>query len=531
MTPPDSDVVVIGAGAGGGIAAALLAEAGLRVLLVERGAWRDHPRAGQRDHLRNHRMPIHGHNTGPPLALHPRVLADGAEQAVLSPIARGHHNNAVCVGGGTAVYGGLAWRFAADDFRMAARYGVPTGSSLVDWPLSAAEMAPFYARAEDEIGVAGEPGPHGAPVYPMPPVPPQPATGRLRAGAARLGLPIFAPPLLVNTIPRAGRAACIGCGSCVGFPCPSDGKNGTQNTMVPRALRTGRCTLLTETTASRIAPDARGVALVDNLTGARRVATARAVVLAAGAIESARLLLISGLGNGHDQVGRHLQGHAYPTAFGLFDDPVAPIRGPGVSIATRAFSHGNPGIIGGGVLADDFVMLPIAFWRTARPPEVPGWGQPAKDFMRQAYCRTIMVRGPVHEIPSPECRVTLDPAVTDRWGLPVARLSGTMHAETLRSGAFLFGRAAEWLGAAGARRVWGAPPGPRLSAGQHQAGTCRMSDDPALGVTDRWGRVWGHDNLFVSDASLHPTNGGANPVLTVMALAFRNAAEMARRLG
>jgi choline dehydrogenase-like flavoprotein len=150
--------------------------------------------------------------------------------------------------------------------------------------------------------------------------------------------------------------------------------------------------------------------------------------------------------------------------------------------------------------------------------------------MRHGYRHITAVKGPVHEIPNPESRVQLDPRVRDGFGLAVARLSGVAHEETVRTTRFMNGKAADWLRAAGARRTWSHDPVARLSAGQHQAGTCRMGTDPETSVTDKWGRVWGHDNLFVSDGSLHPTNGGFNPVLTIMALAFRNAANIAREL-
>eukprot|EP00873_Tetraselmis_striata_P030077 jgi/Tetstr1/450341/TSEL_037377.t1 len=153
-----------------------------------------------------------------------------------------------------------------------------------------------------------------------------------------------------------------------------------------------------------------------------------------------------------------------------------------------------------------------------------GDGQTAPhDFMRENYRRVTQIKGPVHEIPTRDCMVSLDPMLKDKWGRPVARLSGVVHSETQRTAQFLLERAKEWLVASGATRVWGHVPPPRLSAYQHQAGTCRMGDDPRQSVTDPYGRVWGHDNLFVADASLHPTNGGFNPVLTVMALAFRSA--------
>ncbi|QYK41719.1 MAG: GMC family oxidoreductase N-terminal domain-containing protein [Paracoccaceae bacterium] len=541
------DVIVVGAGAGGGVAACVLAEAGKSVLLIERGLARSHADSGHRDHLRNHRLSVYGTNTGPGPVGSPRVLVDPEGVAhVMAPHAFGYHNNAACVGSGTLVYGGLAWRFHPDDFRMASRYGVPEGSSLTDWPIGIEDLAAGYARAEWEIGVAGEPSGSdgqapGARGYPLPPVPRHAAGDLLRAGADRLGIATFAPPLLVNTRPRDGRGACIQCGSCVGFPCPTDARNGTQNTVIPRALATGRCTLVTDCTAEAVETDSAG-----RVTGVRlrrpgpdgdmvrQVVRARAVVLSAGAIESARLLLASasgrepaGLGNGADLVGRNLQGHLYPTVFGLFDRPVHDSRGPGVSIATAAYVHGNRGIVGGAMLADDFIMPPAIFHATALPPEQRRWGQEAKDFMRHAYRRVLQVKGPVHEIPDPSCRVTLDPGLRDAGGMPVARLSGVVHAETMRTAAFVIDRAEDWVRAAGAVRTWRAMPPRRLSGYQHQAGTCRMGRDPATSVTDSFGRVWGHDNLFVCDAALHPTNGAFNPVLTVMALAFRNADHIA----
>ena len=541
----DYDLIVVGAGAAGTIVAMLSAEAGKRVLLIERGREMSYATDGRRDHLRNQRFSRHGHNAGPELSGNPRVFVapDGSEK-IVQPHQSGYHNNAAAVGSGTVVYGAQAWRFLPQDFAMASRYGVPSGSSLADWPISYEDLAPHYRRAEWEIGVAAAPKlPNSrqslADEYPLPPVPQFSSAAVLRQGAETLGIDSFVPPLLINTRPRGDRAACIGCGSCVGFPCPTDAKNGTQNTALPRALATGNCDLLANTVVTSIDTDAGGkvvgVTLVEAGQPKARQIKARAVVVSGGAIESARLLLLSrsdkhedGLGNNHGQVGRHLQGHYYPSVYGLFDHDIHDDRGPGVTIATTDFNHGNEGVIGGGMLADDFIMLPAIFWKTALPPDLPRWGQVAKDFMRDNYRRVLSIKGPVHEIPNPNARVTLDRHVTDSLGLPVARLSGTTHPETVRTAQFMFRKALDWLEAAGAKRVWGREPKLQLSAGQHQAGTCRMGEAPEASVTDRWGRVWGHDNLFVCDGSLHPTNGGFNPVLTIMAMAFRNGVHIAQ---
>jgi hypothetical protein len=234
-----------------------------------------------------------------------------------------------------------------------------------------------------------------------------------------------------------------------------------------------------------------------------------------------------GLGNQGDQLGRNLQGHYYPGLTALVSEQVYDGQGPGVCTATIQFNHGNGDLVGGGMLADEFVMLPIIFWKRFLPPDLPRWGGKAKQFMRENYRRALRVTGPVQDIPSPDARVTVDAAIRDRLGLPVARLSGSTHPETVRTSAFMFERAKEWLLACGATRVWGTPPGLGLSGGQHQAGTCRMGDDPASSVVDRWGRVHGQQNLYIADASVHVTNGGFNPVLTVLALAFRTAERIA----
>jgi choline dehydrogenase-like flavoprotein len=544
-TPTDEyDVIIIGSGAGGGVTAGVLCEAGKRVLLLERGRQLRYADVSL-DHLRNHRLSLYGHNTGPDLAGNPRVFINRNHQRrTVLPHENTYHNNASCVGGGTLVYGAQAWRFMPQDFQMAQIYGVPDGSSLADWPITYNDLEPYYDRAEWEIGVCGQPtNPAAGPRrrgYPMPPIPDNPQRQILSPAAQKLGWPSFPVPMLINTTNYNNRPACIQCGNCIGHACPSDSKNGTQNTMIARALATGNCTLLTSAMAQRIETDhlgkVTGVAFLSDSDDIPRPCTARAktVVVSAGAIETARLLLNStsshhpqGLGNHSDQVGRHLQGHYYPAAFARFSENTYDPKGPGVSIATCQFNHANPKIIGGAMLANDFIKTPIQFWRLSLPPDLPRWGLANKQYVRDNYRRSIHVTGPVQEIPAPDARITIDTSVRDKWNIPVAALSGTQHPETVRTAEFIRARAQEWLTAAGATQIWSHPTSLYLSAGQHQAGTCRMGHDPQTSVTDPFGRVHGHDNLFIADASLHVTNGGFNPVLTIMALSFRIAEHIA----
>jgi choline dehydrogenase-like flavoprotein len=541
------DTIVVGSGAGGGTAAAVLAESGRRVLLVERGDWPD-PVALWTDHLRNPRAEV-GFDpvTGPPTPGNPRLLDRAGGEVMVAPTDERWGNNAMTAGGGTRVYGAQAWRFAPADFRMATRYGVPDGSSLADWPIGYDDLEPWYLRAEEALGVSGTAngdtaaGPRSGP-YPMPPLPPTASTAVLARGAAALGIATLPVPLLINSRAYDGRAACRQCGACVGFACPVGAKAGSHNTMVRRALATGRCDLLLSTAATRITVDGRGradgVDLADP-SGARRRIAAAEVVVAAGAVESARLLLASahpaepdGIGNGADQVGRHLQAHLYGGALGIFDDEVVDGVGPGPSIATGDYRHDNPGIVGGGLLANEFVPTPVsAYQYLTGAGLIPRYGAGSKRLMREFWPRMQRVVGPVHELTSADSRVRLDARRRDAFGMPLVRLSGAVHPEDRRTQAFLSDRAADWLTAAGATKVVGndpRPPGAGPSSGTHQAGTCRMGDDQARSVTDPYGRIWGHDNVRVIDGSVHVTNSGVNPVLTIFANALRSATDMAR---
>jgi choline dehydrogenase-like flavoprotein len=360
----------------------------------------------------------------------------------------------------------------------------------------------------------------------------------LLAGAQQLGWSTVPVPLAINSAPRDGRAACARCRQCVGFACPVEAKNTSENSVLARAAATGNLSILLATRAERIVTDragrVTGVDLLSDHGGSRwrRAVSAEDVVVAAGAIESARLLLNSrsdrepdGLGNTHDQVGRHLQGHLYGGAIGIFDDPVNDLVGPGPSIATHEFRHHIDGLVGGGMIANEFVPTPLGTFAYLRQAGLIGpHGLAAKHGMRHLLPRMQRVVGPVHEVTSANARVQLDASVTDSLGIPVARLSGQLQPNDFAVQRMMGERAADWLRAAGADTVRAYGSGPDdvvLSNGQHQAGTCRMGTDPATSVTDPYGRVWGHPNLRVIDGSLNVTNGGVNPVLTIFANAFR----------
>lgn len=531
------DAVIVGAGAGGGIVAYELARAGWTVALLERGRRQRFAETGH-DELRSQRTTVLGNAFGPDDERYVRLvqLESGGWRKVL-PSEGGYNNNAACVGGGTFSYGAMAWRFHPKDFRMRSTYGAVEGSTLEDWPISYDDLEPYYEKAEWTIGVSGkgDANPFEGPRrknYPMPPLPYNTEASLLAPAARKLGWHPFPIPMAINSIERDGRPGCIGCPHCVGFACEVSAKNSTAVTVIPKAVATGNCELRTECVVKEILLDAQGWATgVAYFEDDQLVEQpARVVIIAASATETARLLLNTkhklhprGLGNNSDWVGRNLQGHAYSGATGTFEKETWDGLGPAARVACCDFNHGNDGVIGGAMLANEFIRLPYLFARSQHPPGAPRWGLAHKQFQREFYKRCVGVKGPVQEMPMWTSRVEIDPAVRDHWGIPVLRISGRKHDEDIKTGRYIASRAAEWLKAAGAVQVWTQVTGRGVSGGQHQAGTCRMSKDGKTGVVDTSCRIHDVDNVYIADGSVHVTNGGFNPSLTIQALAFRTS--------
>lgn len=531
-----TEAVVVGAGAGGGCAAKVLACAGIKTILLERGEWCRTDPLGE-DDLASQRSPRLVQGPGPHGA---RTRACHCENngnwGVVSPW------NAACVGSGTVTYGAMAWRLLETDFRLKSHYGEIPDSSVVDWPITYDDLEPYYYQAECEIGVAGsnEGNPFAAPrrqPFPMPPFALDPESQLVWNVGKQMGLHPFHAPFLRNSIPYNGRPACIHQHSCVGFQCPIDAKNGTQNTVIPVALASGSCELRIRCMVTELLVDdngkLRGVKYVDENDQSHEL-EAKIVVLAAGSNNSAQLLMVSrsrlfpnGAGNNHDAVGRNISSHAYVDARGFLDHDIFTEAGPGTGTAFMDFSHDNPGFICGGVLHTDFRFVPSIF-AASNHPGVPAWGKAHKDFVRTHFKRMIRVCGPHQQTPRWENRILLDWKRKDHWGLPFLVAEGAEHPNDAKARKFMSDKAAAILRACGAtdiRQGYGGDK-PRKGwslGGQHQSGACRMGTDPKRSVVDKWCRVWDFPNLFVADCGVHPNNGGMNPVLTGMALAFRTA--------
>ena len=537
MIRETTDAVVVGAGAGGGCAAKVLACAGIKTLLLERGEWAKTDVNGEAD-LSSQRMPLLVQGPGRLGTRTQKCHAyDNGRWGVVVPW------NAACVGSGTVTYGAMAWRFMEVDFHLKSHYGEIPDSSLEDWPISYDELEPYYYQAECEVGVAGDNtgNPFAAPrkqPFPMPAFALDPESQLMWDVTKQMGLHPFHCSFLRNSVPHNGRPACIHQHFCVGFQCPIDAKNGTQNTVIPVALKSGNCELRVRAMVTELLVDDQGrlhgVKYVDE-NDVVHLVESKIVVLAAGSNETARLLLVSksklfpnGTGNNHDVVGRNITGHAYVDANGFLDRDIHTDAGPGTGTAIWDYEHDNEGFALGGMLHTDFRYTPFQL-SGRRNAGVPAWGRAHKEFMRQNYKRFFRICGPIQQVPRWENRLMLNPKQKDYWGLPFLAFEGREHENDFKNRIFLANKAREIAEKCGAKDIqcgWGGPkdrPGGSGGGGQHQSGSCRMGTDPKKSVTDKWCRVWDFPNLFVADCSVHVNNGGMNPVLTGMALAFRTA--------
>jgi choline dehydrogenase-like flavoprotein len=528
------DAVVVGSGAGGGIVAKQLAVAGWRVVLLERGPWlKTFGHVETRDAWVTgiDRVPF-----GPERTDVRTVRASDREKArVVEPRSALYGTLPAMVGGGSVYYGAMAWRFRPETFRLRSLLGSVAGANLADWPVTYDDLEPFYEKAEYELGVSGDNNPHGPPrrkPLPLPPVPENSEAAVLFPAARRLGWKPFHTPLAILSEPYHGRAACTRCAFCNGFGCEVGAKSSTLVTVIPEAIQTGRCRVIPDAFAREITVDNRGtpdgVLFQRAGSSAHEKISARVIVVCASATETPRLLLNSkskffpaGIGNEHDQVGRNIENDGGLFAHGLFDRVVTDQSGPGVCFAVDDFQFRRNRL--GGILSNYHTRPPLGFvHRVEVPDDVKPYGAPLKHFYRTYFLQSIWLYATCHTLPRAENRVDTDPEVRDARGVPVSRITYRQHARNADEEQFMADRCAELLEEAGAIKV----VKPRIvresEAGisTHQQGSCRMGSDPAVSVADRAGRIHNVPNVYIADGSLLVNPGGANPSLTIQALAY-----------
>jgi choline dehydrogenase-like flavoprotein len=531
-SPKVHPVVVVGSGAAGGMAAWNLTRQGIDVLLLDAGGkfdraqywthvqpweWRERERHGQRP---------------------PEFFLDTKEQPFLTPQERPFDLRRVWgLGGKTNVWGRVSLRYSDLDFQGPARDGWE-----IPWPITYADVAPYYDRVDQLIGVCG--GDDDSDALPgsrfhQPPPAPRCGERLLQRAAASIGIPVVAGRRANMTRPTAGFPPCHYCGNC-GRGCDTASFFCSADHLIPPALKTGRLELRSNAVAARVLVDdrglARGVQYFERQSGREQVVLGKAFVVAASCVDSTRLLLNStserhpnGLGNGNDIVGRYLCEQVRINVAGwlpaLYGTATKNDRGiGGEHVYMPRFNHRE------GRRRDYLRGFGMQFWDTGCNAEgpapgsrtLPGFGASLKREIKRRYPSWFEIHPFGEVLPYAHNRITVDPAQTDRYGVPLARIDYRIGDNEGKMLDHMRDTVEEVVKAAGGelvgyRRDQVDPAGSAI----HEHATCRMGADPRRSALNAFNQMHEVENVFVVDGSAFTTASEKNPTLTILALSWR----------
>jgi choline dehydrogenase-like flavoprotein len=514
-TPDKVDVAIVGAGAAASVFAAILAEAGKSVLVLESGPARK-PADLYSSQIWARR-----------LKWSTPIIEDKGKHSLWFNLNAGRGY------GGAAIHHYGIWpRYHEDDFKLRTLYG-----KGLDWPIDYDDLRPYYDRVQADVGIAGDARrevwrPPGAP-YPLPPVPTFGQAHILQRGFDAVGMRVAPLPLSILTQPYKGRPACIWDGWC-DAGCPIGALGNPFVEYIPRAQKAG-ARLQADSHVLRILTDASGRRAIGveyaDPSGARRVQPAAAVVLAAFTGENVRLLLNSGtsahpdgLANSSGTVGRYVMTHPAMYVFGMFEEETQPYMGAtgGQLLSQDRFPKTANGKafgswqweIGQALKPND--LLGIGMGR----PELNG--KALTEFLRRASHHVAVMGSVCEELPRPENRIELSDR-TDAHGLRLAQAVYTASPDAVGLFNLSVGEGRRILDAAGAKEIWSGPMG-----GQHTMGGTIMGADPRASVTDRWCRTHDVPNLAIGGPSVFTTASCVNSTYTTNALAMLGAEAMVR---
>lgn len=509
----DAVVVIIGSGAGGGTLANELCQKGIKVVVLEAGAVQS-PASFVNDEWKSF---------GQLAWLDPRTTS--GSWRIAKDFAGLPAWICKTVGGTTTHWAGASLRFQQHEFRVRTVYGDVKGANLMDWPLTLKELEPWYAKAEDRMGVTRTSG-----------IPGLPGNNNFKvfhAGARKLGYQdVHTGNMAINSQPRDGRGRCMQMGFCF-QGCKSGAKWSTLYAELPKAEATGKLDLRPESHVTRIEHDdsgkVTGVVYVDK-AGQEQRQKARVVCVAGNSIETPRLLLLSasnkfkdGLANSSGQVGRNYMRHMTGSVYAAFKQPVHMYRGTTMAgiVRDEAGHDTKRGFAGGYEM--ETLALGVPFMAAFLNPG--GWGADFTWWMdRYENLAGMWLVG--EDMPRESNRVTLNPNVKDKYGNPVPNVHFDDHDNDIAMRNHAFRQGERLYEAAGAVRTFRTPPYPST----HNLGTCRMGSSAKDSVCNAYGQTHDIGNLFISDGSQFTTGGAENPTLTIVTLAIRQADYIARQM-
>lgn len=554
------DVCVVGSGAGAGPVIHELSLAGFKVLVLEKGPW-FHTSDFTKDEMVATRRSVYTPNLRDERHVLVKQDKNGHWHSQSTFDSGRDFWNGNCVGGSSNFMSAYFHRLKPADFRLLSEYGPIEGANLADWPITYDELEPYYARTEAVVGVSGKVMPHrfleprSTPDYPFPPLQENRFASWLDKGAKELGYELIPTARGILSQPHNGRNSCFYSNYCGSYGCASDAKGSSRAALLTRALESGNCTIIPHAKVFHLETDGKGTisrAHYYDKDGVKQTAEARIFVVAAQAVETSRLLLMSknpefpnGLGNNSGQVGKNLvfsgggigSGQFY--AEDLNDDDFKALmqRGLFVNRASQQWYEINDPEIGprmkGGTI--DFVVEHANAVTKATKLKFDGndrlvFGAELKKKLKSYFTeqRKMKFEVFVDWLPNDNCRVELDPEITDKWGDPVARVWLGYHEHDLKVGAYLAEKAENLFRQLGMKHVSSSVSGsvsPNL-----QAGGCRFGNDPATSVLDRNCKAHEVSNLYVTDGSFMPTGGSVTYTFTIYANSFRVADHLKNEL-
>jgi len=555
-SPAVHDVVVIGSGAGGGTAVKVLTDQGINVTLLEAG-----PMLNPFKDFKEHMWPweVDHRGAGENAERYfgkqqwgffeaPNGYWDvPGEPYTVAPGSEFKWFRSRILGGRTNHYGRISLRFSDYDFKPQSFDGLGN-----DWPLTYEEFAPWYDKAEEFMGITGtKEGLRTAPDGKfLPPIAPRVHEQLVQRAGKRLNIPVIPSRMAMLTKPVHGRAACHYCGQC-GRGCKTASAFTSSQAMILPAMKTGRVNVISNAMAREILTDgkgkANGVSYIDKATREERTIKARVVIVGASACESARLLMNSksslypnGIGNSSGQVGRNLTdtvGYAVngtiPALEGMPRHNSDGIGGMHVYVPwweldkkNKDFPRGYHIEIGGG-----YNMPQLGSNRSG-----DGYGKGLKEQIRKNYGTGIHFAGRGEMIPNEHSYCEIDPSAVDQWGIPVLRFHfrwSEHETNMVKHMHQTFTNLIETMGG----RV-NTPPMPAnalnvISKGGeiiHEAGTCRMGEDPRTSVLNKWSQTHDSPNLLVVDAAPFNGNPDKNVTLTIVANSWRASEHIAEEM-
>ncbi len=530
--PSDTvDFVVVGSGAAGGSVAKELSAAGFSVVVLEQGPYYREKDFTHDEMKFNFNSPLMNDTR-----VQPQTFRRMPEDTAKAQRSVGYGRQ---VGGGTVHFAANYWRFHELDFNERTIWGEIPGTGFADWPITYADLEPYYTKAEYDIGISGLAGanpfegPRSKP-YPLPPMPVKSSGVLFERGAKKLGLHPFPAPVAVISQDFRGRVACVHCGFCARFGCEVGAKSSSLATVIPMALKTGLCEVRADAYVRKIQTNSNG-----RVTGAiyfdknrkEIFQKAKAAVVCANGAESPRLLLMSksnrfpdGLANSNGLLGKYLMFDVGTSAQAVFEHPLNDYRSIEVTRLIHDYyaADRSRGFYGGGGIDARFNSNPLIFGLRGMPGDAPQWGAEYKKNLSEYFTHSMTSMSHATCLPLERNSISLDPQLKDAWGLPSMRVTFKMHPDDHENQKFLLARQHEILEAAGAKKIWDFGVWD-VTGSVHLMGTCRMGDDPSKSVVDKYNRAHDVPNLFVVDGSSFVTSGRQQPTGTIQALAYRAA--------